>query len=69
MVNKASMRSRRVSPMPMRIPVVKGTACAPARAIMSMRTAGTLLAQPKCGPPFWPSRTALVSSMMPLRGG
>ena len=42
----ASMRSSRVSPIPMRMPVVKGTSSSPASSIVSSRRAGTLSGEP-----------------------
>ena len=59
------MRSSRVSPMPMRIPLVNGTRCRPASAIVSRRTAGRLSGAPWCGPPGSQSRSATLSSMIP----
>ena len=41
--SSASIRSSRVSPMPMRIPVVKGMRSSPASRIVSSRTAGPLV--------------------------
>ena len=49
--SSASMRSRRVSPIPIRMPVVNGTRISPARRIVSRRRAGSLSGEPKCGPP------------------
>ena len=51
MASSASMRSSRVSPMPIRMPVVKGTRARPAASRVARRTAGTLSGEPKCGPP------------------
>ena len=59
------MRSARVSPMPIRMPVVKGTRARPAASKVASRTAGTLSGEPKCGPPRCDSRSDAVSSMMP----
>ena len=59
------MRSRLVSPMPIRMPEVNGTFAAPAPAIVASRTAGTLSGEPKCEPPFCDKRSAAVSSMIP----
>ena len=46
MASSDSMRSRRVSPIPMRIPVVNGTASAPARSRVASLTAGSLSGEP-----------------------
>ncbi len=51
MASSASMRSARVSPMPIRMPVVKGTRARPAASSVASRTAGTLSGEPKCGTP------------------
>ena len=51
------MRSARVSPMPIRIPLVNGIASSPASLIVSSRTAGTLSGDAQCGPPFSESRS------------
>ena len=59
------MRSSRVSPMPMRIPVVKGTESAPAAAMVASRTAGTLSGEPKWGPPCRHRRFEVLSSIRP----
>jgi hypothetical protein len=64
-----SARSARVSPMPMRIPVVNGTPHRPASSRTRSRTAGSLSGLPKCGPPFSVnSRAAVVSSIIPIDG-
>ena len=55
--SSASMRSSRVSPMPIRMPVVNGTFSSPASRIVSSRTAGCLSGEPKCAPPFSHSRS------------
>ena len=47
--SSASTRSRRVSPMPIRMPLVYGIARRPARSIASRRTSGSLSGEPKCG--------------------
>ncbi len=65
MASSASMRSARVSPMPIRMPVVNGTRARPAASSVASRTAGTLSGEPKCGPPRRESRSDAVSSMMP----
>ena len=44
--SSASMRSRRVSPIPMRMPLVNGTCAAPAAAIVARRTEGRLSGEP-----------------------
>ncbi len=59
------MRSTRVSPMPIRMPEVNGTAASPAAAIAASRRAGVLSGEPKCGPPRADSRSAALSSMIP----
>ena len=60
------MRSARVSPMPIRMPVVKGTACSPACRMVASRAAGTLSGEPKCGAaPLAQTLGDAVSSMMP----
>ena len=64
--SSASIRSSRVSPMPMRIPLVNGIASSPASRIVSSRRAGILSGDAQCGPPFSPSRSAVVSSMIPI---
>ena len=50
----------------MRIPLVNGIASSPARRIVSRRRAGILSGEAQCGPPFSPSRSAVVSSMIPI---
>ncbi len=50
--SSASIRSSRVSPMPMRIPLVNGIASSPASRIVSSRRAGSLSGDAQCGPPF-----------------
>ena len=64
--SRASRRSARVSPMPIRIPLVNGIASSPASRIVSSRTAGTLSGDAQCGPPFSDSRSETVSSMIPI---
>ena len=64
--SSASIRSSRVSPIPMRIPLVNGIESSPASRIVSRRRAGTLSGDAQCGPPFAPSRSAVVSSMIPI---
>ena len=64
--SSASIRSSRVSPMPMRIPLVNGIASSPASRIVSSRRAGSLSGEAQCGPPLAPSRSAVVSSMIPI---
>ena len=64
-----SARSARVSPMPIRMPVVNGTLLRPASSSTRSRTAGSLSGLPKCGPPrSVNSRDAVVSSIMPMEG-
>jgi hypothetical protein len=63
--SSASIRSHRVSPMPISSPVVKGTAAAPAASSMSRRTFGSLSGEPKCRPPRFASRSETVSNMAP----
>ena len=60
------MRSRRVSPMPIKSPVVIGMPSSPAERSVSSRLAGTLSGEPKCGPPRAHKRSAALSSMMPI---
>jgi hypothetical protein len=62
----ASSRSARVSPIPIRIPVVNGTRASPARRSVSRRAAGSLSGEPKCGPPRRDSRSEVVSSIRPI---
>ena len=64
--SNASIRSSRVSPIPIRIPLVKGIRSSPARRIVSRRRAGILSGEAQCGPPRSPSRSAVVSSMIPI---
>ncbi len=64
-----SARSASVSPMPIRIPVVKGTADRPASSRTRSLTFGSLSGLPKCGPPGSVNkRSAVVSSIMPMEG-
>ena len=64
-----SARSAGVSPMPMRMPVVKGTLQRPASSSTRNRTAGSLSGLPKCGPLLSVNRRlAVVSSIMPMEG-
>jgi len=64
-----SARSARVSPMPMRMPVVNGTLHRPASSRTRSRMAGSLSGLPKCGPPLsLNSLVAVVSSIMPIEG-
>ncbi len=64
-----SARSARFSPMPIRIPVVNGTALRPASASTRSRTSGSLSGLPKCGPPgSVNSLAAVVSSIIPIDG-
>ena len=62
----ASSRSARVSPIPIRIPLVNGIRSSPANSIVSRRRAGSLSGEAQCGPPFAASRSAVVSSMIPI---
>ena len=62
----ASSRSARVSPIPIRIPVVNGTRASPASRSVSSRAAGSLSGEPKCGPPRAESRSAVVSTIIPI---
>ena len=57
---------KRVSPMPIRMPVVIGTACSPARRKVSRRTSGCLSTHFQCGPPRSHRRVEDDSSMMPI---
>ncbi len=67
--NSDSARSTRVSPIPMRMPVVNGTPTRPASVSVRSRTAGSLSGLPKCGPPgSLHSRVAVVSSIIPMLG-
>ena len=61
----ASIRSCRVSPIPIRIPVVNGIRSSPARRSVSRRTNGRLSGDPKWGPPRSERRSEIVSSMIP----
>ncbi len=64
-----STRSARVSPIPIRMPVVNGTPTRPASSSTRSRTAGSLSGEPKCGPPGSDhSRVAVVSSIIPMLG-
>ena len=65
MASSDSTRSRRVSPIPMRIPVVNGTASSPARSSVASLTSGSLSGDPWCGPPFSHNRRDVDSSMIP----
>ena len=60
------MRSARVSPMPIRIPLVNGIPSSPASRIVSSRRAGTLSGDAQWGPPRAASRSAVDSSMIPI---
>ena len=64
--SSASIRSARVSPIPIRIPLVNGIRSSPASPIVSRRRAGTLSGEAQCGPPFAESRSEAVSSMIPI---
>ena len=64
--SSASRRSARVSPIPIRIPLVNGIASSPASRIVSSRAAGNLSGEAQCGPPRSASRSASVSSMIPI---
>ena len=48
--SSASIRSSRVSPIPIRIPLVNGIASSPASRIVSRRRAGILSGEAQCGP-------------------
>ena len=50
--SSASSRSARVSPIPIRIPLVNGIRSSPASSIVSSRRAGSLSGEAQCGPPF-----------------
>ena len=64
-----SVRSASVSPIPIRIPVVKGTLLRPASSSTRSLTFGSLSGLPKCGAPFSVnSRSAVVSSIIPIDG-
>ena len=64
-----SARSRSVSPIPTRMPVVNGTRARPASSMTCSRTAGSLSGEPKC---TWPGsanrRSDVVSSIIPIDG-
>ena len=45
---------------------MNGIESSPASRIVSRRRAGTLSGDAQCGPPFSPSRSAVVSSMIPI---
>ena len=64
-----SARSRRLSPMPTRMPVVNGMRASPASSMTRSRSAGSLSGEPWC---TWPgsahSRSEVVSSIMPIEG-
>ena len=62
-----SMRSARVSPMPIKIPVVNGTLSMPAASMVASRIAGALSGEPWCGPLRRPSRGDTFSNIMPWR--
>ncbi len=59
------MRSARVSPMPIKMPVVNGTLSMPAASMAASRNAGALSGEPWCGPPRLASRGDTFSSIMP----
>ena len=65
-------REQRVDPLfahlpdPDEDPLVKGIASSPASRIVSSRRAGALQGDAQCGPPFRPSRSAVVLSMIPI---
>lgn len=61
----ASRRSARVSPMPIRMPEVKGTPASPAAAMEASRAEGSLSGQSACGPPGAARRAEVDSSMSP----
>jgi hypothetical protein len=64
-----SARSRTVSPMPIRMPVVKGTLERPASSSTRSRTAGSLSGEPKWASPLSSkSRRDVVSSIIPMDG-
>ena len=63
---RASIRSSRVSPIPIRIPLVNGIESSPARRIVSRRRAGSLSGEAQCGPPRSANRSEVVSSMIPI---
>ena len=59
------MRSSRVSPMPIRMPVVNGTRSSPAIRIVSSRAAGILVGRAEVRAARSHSRADALSSMMP----
>ena len=67
--SSASSRSARVSPIPIRIPLVNGIRSSPASSIVSRRRAGSLSGEAQCGPPFAESRSARRLEHDPHRGG
>jgi hypothetical protein len=66
MANSDSARSRWVSPIPTRIPVVKGIDSRPASSMVRIRTDGSLSGEPKCGIPFSMRRGVACSSIRPI---
>ena len=68
--SSASIRSSRVSPIPIRIPLVNGTRASPAsRESSRAARAGSLSGEPKCGPPRSESRSDARLEHDPLRRG
>ena len=67
--SSASIRSSRVSPIPMRIPLVNGIASSPASRIVSRRRAGSLSGEAQCGPPFAAEPLGRRLEHDPHRGG
>ena len=63
MASRASTRSSRVSPMPTRMPVVKGMASSPAASRVARRRSGSL-----SGEPSWAGTAASDSTIIPCDG-
>ena len=63
-----SKRSWRVSPIPIKIPVVNGIPNSPANSIVRSLTRGRLLGANSCGPPGPWSPSLALSSISPIDG-
>ncbi|KAF6262095.1 hypothetical protein COO60DRAFT_1498291 [Scenedesmus sp. NREL 46B-D3] len=63
--SSASSRSCLLSPMPIRMPDVKGTRALPAASMVASRAAGCLSGQPQWGPPGAASAGETPSSIRP----
>ena len=66
MAMSEATRSAWVSPMPIRMPVVKGMPSLPASAMVLSRRAGTLSGARSWAAPGRPSRSETLSSMIPM---